>query len=175
LDISLPEARLEPASKPVINASIAALFFILSLALACVHPAPTKAETRPDFPTGTLTLITTSDGDSLRLPVEFAVTDKQRRFGLMHRQNLPRGQGMLFIFPEEDIQSFWMKNTLIALDMVFFDANGLFVRIHRNVPPLSLKSRGSGAPAQYVLEINAGEADTFGIGPSTRLQLPAFP
>ena len=151
----MPEARLEPASKPGINASIAALFFILSLALVCVHPAPTKAETRPDFPTGTLTLITTSDGDSLRLPVEFAVTDKQRRFGLMHRQNLPRGQGMLFIFPEEDIQSFWMKNTHIPLSIAYIDADCTIVHI-ADMVPLSTKGVSSVYPAQFALEVNQG-------------------
>ena len=171
----MPDNRSGSESKPAFNAVIAAILFIVSFALVCVQPATAKAETHPDFPTGTITLIISPDGGNIRLPVEFAITDEQRRFGLMHRQNLAQGQGMLFIFSKEDIQSFWMKNTLIPLDMVFFDADGAFVTIHRNVPPLSLKSRGSGAPAQFVLEINAGEAESFGIGPSTRLQLPVFP
>jgi uncharacterized membrane protein (UPF0127 family) len=65
-----------------------------------------------------------------------------------------------------------MKNTLIPLDMVFFDSTGRFVSLHRDVPPLTLALRRSTAPAQYVLELNAGEAERLGIGPETRLVLP---
>ena len=104
--------------------------------------------------------------------VELALTPQQRAQGLMFREDMALDAGMLFLFDREALRSFWMKNTLIALDMVFFDSAGRFVSLHRDVPPLTLASRQSAGPAQYVLELNAGEAKQRGIGPETWLLLP---
>ncbi|OGU89839.1 MAG: hypothetical protein A3K31_13355 [Ignavibacteria bacterium RIFOXYA12_FULL_35_25] len=65
-------------------------------------------------------------------------------------------QGMLFIFPDDAMQSFWMRNTLISLDMIFINSNKTIVTIHKNTKVLSDQSYPSTAPAQYVLEVNAG-------------------
>lgn len=78
--------------------------------------------------------------------------------GLMFRPSMPENSGMLFIFPDEQIRTFWMKNTLISLDMVFMDSNKKIVGIIYNATPQTLDLRSVDKPAQYVLEINAGQA-----------------
>ena len=132
---------------------------------------PATAQNPQDFASSEIELAGTTGGN-LVIVVEFASDEAQRRRGLMYREELPAGTGMLFIYQGEGMRAFWMKNTLIPLDMVFFDRAGRFVSLHRDVPPLTLALRRSTAPAQYVLELNAGEAERLGIGPETRLVLP---
>ena len=144
------------------------------LVLAGTVPAMAQ-EDRLDFARGEIALVGINDGTNdgrAVIAVEFARNEAERRQGLMYREELAAGTGMLFIFAGEGMRGFWMKNTLIALDMVFFDSAGRFVSLHRDVPPLTLASRQSAGPAQYVLELNAGEAKRLGIGPETRLVLP---
>ena len=140
------------------------------LVLAGTVPAMAQ-EDRLDFARGEIALVGINDGRAV-IAVEFARNEAERRQGLMYREELAAGTGMLFIFAGEGMRGFWMKNTLIALDMVFFDSAGRFVSLHRDVPPLTLASRQSAGPAQYVLELNAGEAKQRGIGPETWLVLP---
>jgi uncharacterized membrane protein (UPF0127 family) len=132
---------------------------------------PATAQNPQDFASGEIELAGNTGGN-LVIVVEFASDEAQRRRGLMYREELAAGTGMLFIYQGEGMRAFWMKNTLIPLDMVFFDSTGRFVSLHRDVPPLTLALRRSTAPAQYVLELNAGEAERLGIGPETRLVLP---
>ena len=146
----------------------------LGLVLAGTVPAMAHGELL-DFARGKIALVGINDDTNAGravIAVEFARNEAERRQGLMHREELAAGTGMLFIFAGEGMHGFWMKNTLIALDMVFFDSAGRFVSLHRDVPPLTLASRQSAGPAQYVLELNAGEAKRLGIGPETRLVLP---
>ena len=81
----------------------------------------------------------------------------------MNRKDLARGTGMWFVFDGEKPRSFWMRNTLISLDLVFVSAAGKVVRLIRRASPLSDRALPSGAPAKYVLEVNGGEADRLGI------------
>jgi len=93
---------------------------------------------------------------------ELALTQAEQAYGLMYRTELPRDQGMLFVFAKEDIFSFWMKNTYIPLDMVWLDANKTVVHISKNAQPcgkLHCPSIKPEHPAKYVFEINAGVAD----------------
>ena len=150
----------------------------LGLVLAGTLPV-TAQEDRLDFARGEIVLVGINDGMNAGtkdgravIAVEFARNEAERRQGLMYREELAAGTGMLFIFAGEGMRGFWMKNTLIALDMVFFDSAGRFVSLHLDVPPLTLASRQSAGPAQYVLELNAGEAKQRGIGPETWLLLP---
>jgi uncharacterized membrane protein (UPF0127 family) len=76
---------------------------------------------------------------------------------------------MLFVFPDMAPRSFWMKNTLIPLDMLFFDDDGGLVSAFENVPAKSLQSRRSAGDAQFVLELNGGTMAGQGIGSSARL------
>lgn len=147
-----------------------ATFFII---LGSDRMAGADGLTAKDAPTFETSVITLDLGaDQVAVPVEVAENNRQRRYGLMHRTELPPGQGMIFIFEQAAIRSFWMKNTLIPLDMLFFDAEGRLVNIIHNVPPLSLVSRRSTKPAKYVVELNAGEARLLGIHAASKLVLP---
>lgn len=98
-----------------------------------------------------------------RYSVEVATTEAERARGLMFRDELPAGHGMLFIHEEEGPLAYWMKNTRIPLDILFFDRARHLVSQQRNVPPCDLGDAcppyPSDAPAIYVLELNAGEAE----------------
>ena len=97
-----------------------------------------------------------------RYLVEIADDDPERARGLMFRDELPTGRGMLFIHDREEPQAYWMKNTRIALDILYFDDMRRLVAQQRDVPPCSLGDGcppyPSDAPARFVLELNAGEA-----------------
>jgi len=97
--------------------------------------------------------------------VELATTEAQREQGLIYRKELDKNKGMLFIFDKEDIYPFWMKNTLIPLDMIWIDSNNKVVFISQNVQPCLPAQAGKSlicpsvvpqTKAKYVLEINAG-------------------
>jgi uncharacterized membrane protein (UPF0127 family) len=96
-----------------------------------------------------------------RFTVEIADEPEEWRHGLMERPALAPEAGMLFLFPNAAPRSFWMMNTLIALDIVFVDAQGYIINIHENVPPCQPPRRcpsyASAAPARYVLEIAGGQ------------------
>ncbi|MGI8560513.1 MAG: DUF192 domain-containing protein [Luteimonas sp.] len=98
-----------------------------------------------------------------RYVVEVADDDAERVRGLMFRDALPPDSGMLFIHERMEPQAYWMKNTRIALDILYFDDGLRLVSQQRNVPPCSAGDRcppyPSAAPARYVLELNAGEAE----------------
>lgn len=102
-----------------------------------------------------------------RYQVEIAGTNAQRARGLMFRDELPVGRGMLFIHDREEPQAYWMKNTRIPLDILYFDNARRLVSQQRDVPPCSAGDGcppyPSDAPARYVLEINAGEAARLGL------------
>ena len=102
-----------------------------------------------------------------RYSVEVADDDAERARGLMFRDAMPAGHGMLFIHEREEPQSYWMKNTRIPLDILYFDDERRLVAQQRGVPPCSLgnacPSYPSNAPARFVLELNAGEAARLGL------------
>lgn len=102
-----------------------------------------------------------------RYEIEIARTDAERERGLMFRDQLPAGHGMLFIHVSQEPQAYWMKNTRIPLDILYFDNGHRLVSQQRDVPPCSLGDAcppyPSNAPARYVLEVNAGEAARLGL------------
>ncbi len=98
-----------------------------------------------------------------KIDIEIANTDETRTRGLMYRSKMEENQGMLFIFPKDDYQSFWMKDTVIPLDMIFVNSRKEIVTIHKNTVPYSLKSYPSDKPAKYVIEVNAGFTDKYNI------------
>ena len=109
-----------------------------------------------------------------RYAVEIADDDAERERGLMFRDKLAPGHGMLFIHEEDAPRAYWMKNTRIPLDILYFDANRRLVSVQRDVPPCSLGDNcppyPSEAPARYVLELNAGEATRLELAPGAELQ-----
>ena len=109
------------------------------------------------------------------VPVEEALTRSERIRGLMNRKSLKRGTGMWFVFESEKPRSFWMRNTLISLDLVFVNAAGKVVRLIQNAAPMSQRALPSVAPAKYVLEVNAGEAAELGIKEGGRLSVCGTP
>ena len=99
--------------------------------------------------------------------VELANTDNTRALGLMYREQMAADEGMLFIFPDTQRRAFWMKNTLIPLDILYFDQNRKLVSISENTPPCKntttrCPNYPSAKPAKYVLEINAGLSQKHG-------------
>jgi len=104
--------------------------------------------------------------------VEIADSREKQALGLMFRDSMPADQGMLFIFPNEAPRSFWMKNTRIPLDIMYFDKDLEMVSISADTPPCRVSrcpSYPSKAPAMYVLELNAGTASELGVGVGDRL------
>lgn len=97
------------------------------------------------------------------IEIEFAKTDKEIETGLMHRKSMKQNRGMLFIFHDEARRSFWMKNTHIALDIVFANSDKEIVHVAKNTTPYSLRSVPSYEYAKYVVEVNAGYCTKNGI------------
>lgn len=96
---------------------------------------------------------------------EIADEPQEISLGLMYRQELEQDHGMLFIFENEVMSSFWMKNTLIALDMIFISQDKKVISIVHEAEPQTTSPRLASAPFKYVLEINGGLANKFGILP----------
>jgi hypothetical protein len=102
--------------------------------------------------------------DGRSVTAELAITDAQRALGLMNREKILPEQGMLFVFDKEAVHSFWMKNTLVPLDMLWLDRERRIIHIESDVPPCKsdpCPSYGPGRPALYVLELKGGMAAAF--------------
>lgn len=127
---------------------------------------------QPTLPTAPLVI------DTPRGPVQFtaemAITDTQQETGLMFRKSLAPNAGMLFDFGRETETSFWMKNTLIPLDMLFIKANGTIARIAANAKPLSEDSIPSYEPVRAVLEIAGGRAAQLGLKAGDKVHAATF-
>ena len=106
--------------------------------------------------------------------VELATTPEQHRQGLMYRAELAPDAGMLFVFTDEHEVSFWMKNTLIPLDLLFVDRKGRIVAIAADAVPLSTTPIPSGAPVLGVLEVPGGTAARLGIAVGDRVRHSSF-
>lgn len=109
-----------------------------------------------------------------RFVVELAQTPEEQARGLMHRESLEVGHGMLFVMPIARRTAMWMKDTLIPLDMVFFDSAGRMVHLEQHTEPHSLRYVGPEQAVRYVLEVNAGEGDGLAHGGPWRLDITAL-
>lgn len=146
--------------------------------------SPTASSPTASTPTSTTTPVGTPAGPSVRfvedgerlatVTLEVADDAGERSQGLMNRESLAPDRGMVFVYPDADRRSFWMKNTLIPLDMVFVSSNGTVINVeHADVPPENSTDYGthtSDGPAQYVVEVNRGFANETGIGPGTQVE-----
>jgi uncharacterized membrane protein (UPF0127 family) len=109
-----------------------------------------------------------------RFNVEIADDPEERAKGLMNRPSMPRSSGMLFIYDAPQRATFWMKNTLIPLDMIFLGPDGRVTRVHENAKPRDLTTIDGGPGVQAVLEINGGMARALGIEAGSELRHPAM-
>lgn len=124
----------------------------------------------PPLPKGRVRL-TDAEGKSIWLDVEVAATRAMRTRGMMWRVTLAEGKGMLFLFKKEEPLSFWMRNTLIPLDMVFIDSRLKVAGIVENAEPRTLNGRSPGKPAQFVLELPGGYTRKMRIKPGSPVEL----
>ena len=147
-----------------------------ALAIACGAAPRSAAQPTPTS--------TSSPGPRVRMPsgasytVELARTPEEQAQGLMYRENLPDRTGMLFLFPENATHHFWMKNTMIPLDMIWMDADGRVLFVSAGTPPCRADpcpSYGPDAPARSVLEIAGGMAAKEGVGIGSQLTVQGIP
>ena len=114
------------------------------------------------------------DGAAARFSVEVAATPESRARGLMFREEMAPGHGMLFLFEPPQEVAFWMRNTPLPLDLLFVDATGTVIRVTPDAAPFSDATMPSGGPVRAVLEINAGLAARYGLGEGAELRHPAI-
>lgn len=107
--------------------------------------------------------------------LEVVRTDAARQRGLMYREHVPDGHGMLFVFDEDSDRIFWMKNTVIPLDIIFIGADRQIVGVARNTTPLSLSPISVGRPSRWVLEVAGGYTQRAGISTGDKVDLPDVP
>jgi uncharacterized membrane protein (UPF0127 family) len=112
---------------------------------------------------GTLTFTDSLGNIKTRIDIQIADNEYDRELGLMFRKHMQENRGMLFIFPQEGIQSFWMHNTYIPLDMIFVNAQDKIVTIQNADKTLSDQTYSSIKPAQFVIEVNLGFAKKYGL------------
>jgi len=141
---------------------------VLALALWGALAGSVRAECSP----GAVTVI--GDWGTARFAVDVADDPAERSRGLMFVEAMPVMRGMLFVYDRPQPASFWMRNTLIPLDMIFADETGTIRHVHVNAVPLDETPISGGDGIQYVLEINGGLSDRLGIGVGDLLQHPAI-
>ena len=148
------------------RAGAAWLLVLLTLVAATVA-AETPGRPQSGLPGGQIRV------DGIPLQVELARSPEQRRIGLMHREKLAEDAGMLFVFDAEQRLSFWMKNTLIPLDIAYIAADGRIVDI-QSMAPLSQRGHPSRAPARFALEVNQGWFARHGVEVGDRVAIPVL-
>ena len=157
-------------SNPVyIISGIVILAVILFLV---IDPFSKKESTDPEYmfkKDGELTFTDSLNNTKTKIDIQIANSDFDRELGLMFRKQMEENKGMLFIFPEEARQSFWMRNTLISLDMIFVNGINKIVTIHKNTQTLSDQSYPSTAPAKYVIEVNGGYCSKHNINEGDKI------
>jgi uncharacterized membrane protein (UPF0127 family) len=107
--------------------------------------------------------------------VEIAADDASRTRGMMFRRAVEPDRGMIFVFPATEEHSFWMHNTLLALDMIFLDETRQVIGVVANAAPQTDTQRTVGKPSRYVVEVAAGEAAAHAVGPGTRAAFIGVP
>ncbi|MGC3998118.1 MAG: DUF192 domain-containing protein [Anaeromyxobacter sp.] len=138
---------------------------VLLLLASCASSGP--AEPVEPLQRGKVT-ITTAAGQVHTVSVEIARTPAQRARGLMFRTRLERDAGMIFLFEASEPHGFWMKNTLIPLDLVYLSEDGHILAIVEKAEPGSLTARDGGVDSRYVLEVNGGWCKASGVGVGDR-------
>ena len=131
--------------------------------------AATAPASRPDAASGLPTVDVPIGRETFTL--EVADDDAERERGLMYRREMAADRGMLFVFPDSDFRSFWMKNTRIPLDILYLDATGQVVSVRQMVPH-DESGVPSGARAKFAVELNRGAAGRAGVRVGDRVAVP---
>jgi uncharacterized membrane protein (UPF0127 family) len=139
------------------------------------EPDAPPAGQRPAADDNAAVVFLLPDGGERRVAVEVARTARQIERGLMYRKDLPPDSGMLFLLRRDKIQTFWMKNTLIPLDMIFVAGSMDVVGVVENAEPKTMTSRRVSRPSQYVVEVNGGWARAHGVGVGARVRFENVP
>lgn len=140
----------------------------LLVVFACAFSACAQS---PKLPVVSAFFMNETGAKSSRFHLEVRSNDGERALGLMYRRSLAADAGMIFVFPDERENSFWMKNTYIPLDMVFVDSGMKVVGIIEHVPPLNELPRSVEKLSMYVLEFAAGTMSKHSIVVGSRLEL----
>lgn len=153
--------------------SILGFFAIISIVVSCMSTSdddvkefrkPSEKANATFKKEGVLNLISAETGDTIKqLDIEIADNDYEITQGLMFRKSMAENHGMLFIQGEERVQSFWMKNTHISLDIIFINSQYEIVSAQTYAKPYSEESLPSTGPAIYILEVNAGSMEKWGL------------
>lgn len=145
----------------LVRAWCVAAAFVLAAAVAQASCSTDRVDLRGGF-------------GEIRFSVELADDARERARGLMFRESMATYAGMLFVYEHPQTVAFWMKNTLIPLDMIFVDERGKVRHVHHRAVPGDLTPIPGGDDILAVLEINGGLAERFGIGPGDVMRHPAF-
>lgn len=152
--------------KRIINLGLLSLFISISFT-SCENDEKKNESIETDPITftkeGEIYLIKSSGDTIQKLDVEFAESDYEHQTGLMYRETMKENQGMLFIYNSERVRNFYMKNTYITLDIIYYEADSTLVSIQKNTTPKDETSLPSEGPAQYILEVNGGLSDEWGL------------
>ncbi len=143
-------------------------FFLVFLLVLASCKTDTKTEIKTDTiaftKEGNLSIWKMqSDSTKVDLDIEIAETEYETQTGLMYRPSMEKGRGMLFIFPNVSVRSFYMKNTEFPLDIIYIDENQKIVSFQKHAKAYDETSLPSNFPAKYVLEVNAGLSDQWGL------------
>ena len=139
------------------------------LALSVIVPQLSLSGEVPDFAKGEIAL-TPPGSTPLSFNVEVAATPKERKYGLMYRTGLKPRTGMLFVYTTDAVRHFWMKNTPVSLDILFFSKDKILVHSVLGTTPFSEDVISSRLPVRYVLELETGSAYQYGIEVGTELK-----
>lgn len=151
---------------------VPALAMLLFLGVyAFIHQETHKT---PSFPRAALTIQHAHGGAPTPYTVEVATTPSQQAYGLMFRHAVPPNTGMLFVWDNDQIIRMWMKNTYVALDMLFVRHDGVIEKIIENTVPFDLTPLSSDEPIRGVIEIGGGEAARLRIETGDKVLYPAF-
>lgn len=132
---------------------------------------PTARDYKPPPMPRAKVLLPDAYGGRQVVEVEVAATPAMRERGMMWRTSLAEGKGMLFLFPRDQVHSFWMMNTLIPLDMIFLGADGTVRGIIESAEPRTTTPRSIGLPARHVLEVPGGWSRRIGLRVGARAEL----
>ena len=155
------------------RALVASLLLLLPACSQAAEPSPTPAAQASVHPVSGLEVIpltvTPPGGKAHAFRVELARTPQEQARGLMFRTEMGADEGMLFPYDQPHVLSFWMRNTVLSLDIVFIGPDRRVINIADHAVPYSEESLTSDAPAAAVLELNAGRAEALGIVPGSKV------